>query len=326
MVGLRNGTKLHLEENLMTELKDDAFLPMLEDLGEKGRIFLSSNPIQCDSWLALSLNVPKYLQRLQGVNCRSYGGRSEFYMLGNSAVQHLPERVFGNMTFDDIIISETSLVSVDPMALLSSKNRLKILIISNSTLEEFPFQVIPQMTNLTILEITDSPLKSLPALRSSSLEIVRLSHNRIGRLLPGWFMPKLRKLDISNNPIPEIPRGLLEGFRNLTSFDASHCNLGPTLSNGSLVFHSKDLSNVSLRFNGIVRLEPGAIAGLTRNTLVDLSGNNITRLTEDTFRPMLQFLSQQKSGIIISLSQFHGCLLFLTMDLHVVDQDYGSAT
>ncbi|CAG0891419.1 unnamed protein product [Darwinula stevensoni] len=244
-------------------------------------------------------------------------------MKGNRAVKHLMDGIFGKVTFNEITISETSLVSVDPTVLLSLKNSLETLIINNSALEEFPFQVIPEMTSLSKLELSYNALKSVPALRSSSLQIVQLSHNRIKTLVPDWLMPNLKKLNISNNPISKIPPGLFERSSGLMYFDASHCHLGPTLSNGSLMFRTEVLSEVSLRYNGIVRLEPGAISGVARHTLVDLSGNNITGLTEDSFRPMLQFLSQQKSGIIISLRDPIQCDLRLAHSPHSLHAQEG---
>ncbi|CAG0895752.1 unnamed protein product [Darwinula stevensoni] len=338
-------------------------------------------------------------------------------MKGNLAVKHLMDGIFGKVTFNKITISETSLVSVDPTVLLSLKNSLGTLIINNSALEEFPFQVIPEMISLSKLELSYGALKSVPAITSSSLQIVQLSHNRIETLVPEWFMPNLQILDISNNPISKIPQGLFERSTALMSFDASHCYLGPTLSKESLTFHSEVLSDVSLRYNGIVKLEPGAITamnqpypltkeqvrllllydfriekkavnsiadintafgpdtvskstaydrysrfqkgkeslehqprtgrpsefdnsalqealeannrqtsreladllGVARNTLVDLSGNNITGLTEDSFRPMLEFLSRQKSGIIISLKDPIQCNLWLADSPHSAD-------
>ncbi|CAG0883512.1 unnamed protein product [Darwinula stevensoni] len=313
ITGLKNDTQLVLEKNLMTELKEDTFLPMLQDLSGNGTIFLSGNPIQCDSWLAFSLNFSQFSPRLDGMDCDFfmrcphsnavspcncsihgttkdvildcsqansseifsafhevpsyftqliyYGGQSTFNMKGNRAVKHLMDGIFGKVNFNEITISETSLVSVDPTVLLSLKNSLETLIITNSALEEFPFQVIPEMTSLSKLELSYNALKSVPALRSSSLQIVQLSHNRIKTLVPDWLMPNLKKLNISNNPISKIPPGLFERSSGLMYFDASHCHLGPTLSNGSLMFRTEVLSEVSLRYNGIVRLEPGAISG-----------------------------------------------------------------
>ncbi|CAG0891425.1 unnamed protein product [Darwinula stevensoni] len=222
---------------------------------------------------------------------KNYGRRRTFLIESNFAVEDLLEDVFGNMTFDEIRIWDTSLAEMDTSMLLSSKDRLEMLTIGKSPLGEFPFHILPQMTLLSELNLDEISLKSVPALESPSLKNLIISNNKIDALKPSWSTPTLESLDISYNPISEIPRGLLKGFRNLVSFEASHCSLGPTLPKGSLTFRSDVLSNVSVGFNGIVRLEPGAITGLTSETTVDLRENSITEMTEESFRPMLETLS-----------------------------------
>ncbi|CAG0880250.1 unnamed protein product [Darwinula stevensoni] len=219
-------------------------------------------------------------------------------MRNNWVVKDLRERIFGNMTFDEIHIWNTNLVALDPSAVLSSKDRLESLTISHSLLEEFPFRVLPRMTRLRTLHLSHGFLKSVPALESPSLKNLLLWNNEIHALEPRWSMPVLERLDISHNPISDLPPGMVEGMRNLMSFDASHCNLGPVLRNGSLAFQSKSLAKIFLQENDIVKLEPGAITGLRNDTRLDLRGNKIRNLTEGSFRPMLEHLSSGTSGFI----------------------------
>ncbi|CAG0880253.1 unnamed protein product [Darwinula stevensoni] len=223
----------------------------------------------------------------------------QFFLRGTQGMKNLPEGIFGNVTFQEMFISDTSLETVDPSALLSSKDRLQRLTITNSRLKEFPFHVLPQMSLLRALNLASNALKSVTPLGNLSRQNLSLWSNGTNALQLSWPTSDLESLDISNNPISKLSPGLVEGMRLLTSFDASHCNLGPILRSGSLTFHSEMLSAVYLHQNNLTRLETGSIAGLQGSTMVYLSENNITDLTEGAFRPMLEEISQGESGRII---------------------------
>ncbi|CAG0904407.1 unnamed protein product [Darwinula stevensoni] len=229
----------------------------------------------------------------------NYGGQRRFLMTGNWAVEELAAGVFGNVTFDHIFIWGTNLVTVDSSAVLSSKDRLEQLTIANSLLGDFPFQILPQMTQLRGLQLDSNLLKSVPALKSQSLQNLSLSLNQIETLESGWSVPNLEILNISYNPISQFPSRLVDGMVKLNFFSASGCNVGPTLSSGSLSFHSNALQLVSLGGNNIARLEAGAITGLGVNTTFLLHENNIKVLTEDSFEPIFETLSLGNGKILL---------------------------
>ena len=118
-------------------------------------------------------------------------------MQSNWVVDDLPKGVFGNVSFDNIYIQYTSLVAVDPSALLSSMDRLDQLTISQSSLTDFPFNVLAQMSRLKTLDLAQNVLVSVPAFESLVLENLRLSNNQIKELESGWSLPGLQILDIS---------------------------------------------------------------------------------------------------------------------------------
>ena len=118
-------------------------------------------------------------------------------MIGNRAVEELAAGVFGNVTFDHIFILDTNLATIDSSAFLSSKDRLEQLTIVGSRLEDFPFYILPQMTQLRELQLDSNFLKSVPALKSKNLQNLSLSLNQIETLESGWSMPNLEYLNIS---------------------------------------------------------------------------------------------------------------------------------
>ncbi|CAG0891423.1 unnamed protein product [Darwinula stevensoni] len=237
---------------------------------------------------------------------------AEFILEKTEKVTELPKGVFGNVTFQKISISSTDLATVDPSALLSSKDRLEEVSIFSSALKDFPFHILPQLTQLKTLDLSSNMLNAVPAFDSPSLEMLDISDNGIETLKPGWSIPNLVTLSIRYNPITALPAGLVEGMKNLADFDASDCQLGPILKKGSLTFRSEVLSKVFLGGNEIVNLEPGAITGLKADTKLHLQQNMMTELKEDAFLPMLEDLGEN-GRIYLSVPT---CLVHIPMLFH----------
>ncbi|CAG0898520.1 unnamed protein product, partial [Darwinula stevensoni] len=220
----------------------------------------------------------------------------KFSIENNVRVKELPEGSLGNLSFQEISLSNTFVKEIHPSVILFSKDCLVNLIIQKGLLEKFPFdvEVIPSAkrtelrrlrkmpipcyippSNLMSIPLFTSLLYSLflvfgkaevPALKSNSLEMVSLSGNKIETLEEdGWSTPNLKYLNIG-------------------------CSLGPTLSSGLLEFRSDALKLVALNHN-ISRMELGAIKGLMPNTKVKLFGNKIAALEEGIFRPILEEMS-----------------------------------
>ncbi|CAG0900738.1 unnamed protein product [Darwinula stevensoni] len=67
ITGLRFDTEVYLSKNNITELEQETFLPILEDLWHgNGSLFLSGNPIQCGCKLAWLVFAPELLRVVKG--------------------------------------------------------------------------------------------------------------------------------------------------------------------------------------------------------------------------------------------------------------------
>ncbi|CAG0904410.1 unnamed protein product, partial [Darwinula stevensoni] len=93
------------------------------------------------------------------------------------------------------------------------------------------------------------------------------------------------------NPISELPTGFFDGLENIVIFDCISCKLGPTLAAGSMEFPGAALEHLHLEYDNITFVEPGAITGLSAHAHLDLWGNEIEELREESFRPILEDLS-----------------------------------
>ena len=114
-------------------------------------------------------------------------------MRNNSIVTDLPEGVFGDVSFELFILERVEMITVHPSIILQSKERLQNLTIGGG-LEEFPWEVLPQLTRLYYLNLGGNSLTALPPLQSPTLEYLILGNNFIDALEAGWSTPNLLQM------------------------------------------------------------------------------------------------------------------------------------
>ncbi|CAG0893879.1 unnamed protein product [Darwinula stevensoni] len=119
-----------------------------------------------------------------------------FSLQENLGVKELPRGVFGDNSFEKIHVSRTFVASIHSADLLSSKDRLWRVTIKESSIEEFPWEILPQLTNLKELYLYSNHLTSLPHLQSASLEYFSISKNNVVHVQAGWYLPNLRDLSL----------------------------------------------------------------------------------------------------------------------------------
>ena len=112
----------------------------------------------------------------------------------SEGVRELQGGVFGEVTFEEVFIQYTSISNINSAVLLPLKDRLQYMKIGDGVLEVFPWEVVPQLTNLHNLDLWGNALTSLPPLQSTSLEFLDISANEIAQLEVGWSLPNLRYL------------------------------------------------------------------------------------------------------------------------------------
>ncbi|CAG0902096.1 unnamed protein product [Darwinula stevensoni] len=196
---------------------------------------------------------------------------TEFRLDGFRQVTELPEGVFGDISFQRIYVETTDLVSVHPSALLSSEDDLERLRIRYSHLGGFPWETLAELAGLAYLDLVFNDLTAMSSFQGPSLEELHVSNNMIATLTAGSGMNEpsgcfctstLLCGFVDDNPISVIPYGFFEGMDNLVEFQCRSCNLGPTVSNGSLAFRSRSLESVYLVDNIISTIEPDGISGM----------------------------------------------------------------
>ena len=109
-------------------------------------------------------------------------------------MEELPEGTFGPVTFLRISIYNSEIRTLHPSVVLSSKDRLEDVIIQWSQLEGFPFEILPDLTQLLVLDLTGNSLTSVPSLQSFSLQELYLRSNNIANIEGNWSTPGLKYL------------------------------------------------------------------------------------------------------------------------------------
>ncbi|CAG0892360.1 unnamed protein product [Darwinula stevensoni] len=223
------------------------------------------------------------------------------FYLGLSEIEELPEGVFGDISFQEIRITDNGMLrSIHNTALRASRDRLRVLRMEGNHLNSFPFDILPEMTALTELTLYNNYLIFVPVINSDSLELLNLANNEITFLEEGpWSLPNLRELRLGGNLVREgLPLGLVSSMDSLVTFDCSWTQPNLLIPSGLLEFASDALQYVYLEGNDMSNLEPNAISGLTNVTYLSLYGNNIQEVNEDTFKPLLEDVAIQGNGSI----------------------------
>ncbi|CAG0900176.1 unnamed protein product [Darwinula stevensoni] len=123
-----------------------------------------------------------------------------FKLEDNTGVRDFPEGLFGDVSFERIHLSRTTIGSLHPGAILSSKDRLSLLGITYSALVDFPWDVLPQLTNLSQLNLSNNSLTVLPQSQSSSLQYLMIENNQVAEIQAGSSLPNLNILMLSIGP------------------------------------------------------------------------------------------------------------------------------
>ncbi|CAG0889568.1 unnamed protein product [Darwinula stevensoni] len=232
----------------------------------------------------------------------------EFNTWGNVAITELSGGIFGNVSFQHVFIMYSeNLVTIDPSFLLAMKDTLVTVSFTSGRLEDFPWDVVPQLVVIEQISLDGNAVTTVPELQSSTLQSLWLRDNRITTLQEKWILPIFSSLALGGNPFSEFSSGFFADFGQFGSFYCQECNFGPTLNSGKLEFNTRQLWELHLEGNHITTIEAGAISGYTAETKLNLDENSITEVKEEVFRPILEVLSSG-DGIVSLLDNPIQCV------------------
>lgn len=163
---------------------------------------------------------------------------------------------------------------------------LRVLVLTNSQIEEIQPQAFFSLSFLEKLDLSWNKLKTLPVDFSSSLSALkelRLEHNNL-HYISGYsleYLDNMEKLDLSYNKLESVGPGVFRGLSRLRQLYL-HNNRLTVVQQGSMDM-LPGLEVLQLSNNNISQIDTDALAPLYSLAVLDLEGNNLHNLKFKTF-------------------------------------------
>ncbi|XP_050095009.1 protein artichoke [Anopheles aquasalis] len=243
----------------------------------------------------------------------SFANKLERFDLRNNRIRSLKSKAFANLaSMKEVLLAGNQLSHVDERA-LAGMDALQKLDISDNLLTEFPSEALGSVVSLKVLNISLNNIGRLDSNQLAqlrNLQILDMSRNTIATILPGTFREQLllKYLDLSLNSLRTIEDDAFEGLDNLQTLILRDNNI--LFIPGSALGRLPKLSNLYLDFNRVAALSASILKSiqpenirylsLSRNVIrelpgdsfaafrkliyLDLSGNSLGVISEDTFK------------------------------------------
>lgn len=163
---------------------------------------------------------------------------------------------------------------------------LKILLISNNSIENLQPQCLSSLEFLERLDLSHNHLEILPSDFSQGLFLLqelRLDHNLLRILAASSLddLEDLRKLDLSHNQIISLDVQLFYTLSRLTYLNLKGNKL--TILENDLLSRQQNLQILHLSYNNISVIKTEAFTPLRSLTLLSLLGNQLAHIRFKTF-------------------------------------------
>ncbi|XP_050731152.1 oplophorus-luciferin 2-monooxygenase non-catalytic subunit-like [Eriocheir sinensis] len=195
---------------------------------------------------------------------------------------------FQDVTFANIHISHTNLEFIYPTAFDKSAPRLETLIVTDSFLQLFPFDLVDYAPLLTDLRVFRNNLIHMPEMSSDTLTFLEVAYNP-GLQYGDHALKSLANLEyfVANDiELDHVGENAFFENTKLVYVDLSYNKL-ETLYAGSLKFQSP-IQTIRLNNNNIHTVEVGAIEGLGSgtSTMLWMYNNFVESLDQKVWEPV----------------------------------------
>lgn len=204
----------------------------------------------------------------------------------NNRMQSLPGDLFKESSNIRDISFQTNRLKTLPDGIFSSQTKLKQLDLSENQLTELPDSLFSNARSLKVIKLSENKLNIISQRLFSgltNLTEVDLSHNQLVKIAVEAFEhTNLHVLNLEYNGLSEYSPSF-DGTRNLTSLFLGHNHLTANSILWSW-YHDDDikLKELDLSYNQISSVDIfQIIRTLSQSITVNLSNNNITKITGD---------------------------------------------
>nr|XP_053629481.1 oplophorus-luciferin 2-monooxygenase non-catalytic subunit-like [Cherax quadricarinatus] len=203
-------------------------------------------------------------------------------------ISYLTKETFANVSFSSIFISHTTLDYISSDAFENSYSRLETVIITDSFLTTFPFDMLSSCPVLTDIRLFRNSINHMADIHSDSLKYLHMSYNPNLQYSDEAFIdaPALEYLILNDIDLKHVARNAFTDLPPLKYLDLSH-NLLQTLYERSLTF-DKTLDQLKLDSNQINIVQADSISGLKAGTFLWMQHNYITDLEEEVWQPIFE--------------------------------------
>ena len=180
------------------------------------------------------------------------------------ALTALNPTVFGDVSFEHILINHTYIRTINEEAFAPSHDTLLHLILSNNMINAFPFETLSVFAHLRFLNLANNKLLYLPNIESNSLYQVDLSGNTGGLTFTSDTFknaPSLEEIDLNNMGLTSFPPNVFSNLNSLRIIDLSKNNLKGVFGEDVIRVPLDSVEDLRLNGNAITDIHPTAITG-----------------------------------------------------------------
>lgn len=217
----------------------------------------------------------------------------------------LGDRVFGDASFREVVISNTYLSEVGANVFEKSFNTLEKLTISYSLLDRYSFATLNLFTQLTEMDFSHNYLSFVSDLTSSTLQIVDFSYNGGFFFSPELFIgaPALREISLQNIDMHELGPLMFAAQGHLEYLDLKG-NFLHMLPTDGLWFPNDTVTHVNLDNNFVLDISNEFIYGTNGVLTLSMNNNTLTDLDEAIWMPVFEKVSgSSKSRVVLGNTQ-----------------------
>ncbi|CAG0879191.1 unnamed protein product [Cyprideis torosa] len=263
--------------------------------------------------LSIQCSVIRFKGLVQAV--QTYIGRLPIHVLyvSNSTVGVLENGMFRNTRIQNIQLSDCQIERIEGGAFIGQEETLTNLNLANNLMEDAPVEAIRGLRKLSQLDLTRNKISVLPdnAFITLKLTALKLADNHNLTLSDDAFrgierslknlnlkevglstIPKairnltaLAFLDLAQNRIQDLGRGLLRGMDSLTALNLER-NFLQDLEASAFDGVTDTLRSLSLLNNVLGEYPTKALTPLSRLKVLDIGFNRIRELPADAFSSM----------------------------------------
>lgn len=177
-------------------------------------------------------------------------------------ITFLTSETFNHISFSMINISHTDLKNITADAFKDSYERLQKVVISDSELHFFPFDMFSECPFLKDVRVFRNKLTFMPNLNTQTLEYLQISYNSELEMLDDAFekAPNLKTIIMNDINLNHVPSNMFFNQKSLEYLDLSFNNF-QTLYTDAFKFDSNVLREINLAGNNIDTIQNGAISG-----------------------------------------------------------------